>query len=215
MKTYHNNNNITTIIIGKMTRITRNKNKYFRKKSLLRRRNTRKKYNKRTSRKKGGGSGCSRMKPYTPIKLKKWDGAHFDSKYWSTYQMENKLRGRTIDTSWGEHLFKLLGKFFDITESDSQRYKINKTDKELYLEFYNDKKGWLAKQWYIYSGGPEDMLQPVESPEDKRINSDHVDFFAWLTQTPTLTGEPADYVNLFIRKNAPDPCEYETSSTDV
>jgi hypothetical protein len=194
-----------------MTRITRNKNKHFRKKSLLRRRNTRKKYNKRTSRKKGGGSGCSTMVSYTPIKLKKWDGAHFSTKYWKTDKIEENLQGRTIHTSWGEHLFTLLGNFFDITEPESLKYKINKIDKELYLGFYNDKKGWLAKQWYIYLGGPGYMLQPVEPTHDERINSDHVNFFAWLTQTPTLTSEPAVYVDIFNKTNAPYPCEYETS----
>lgn len=202
-----------------MTRITRNKNKQFRKKSLLRRRNTRKKYNKRTSRKKGGGGGCSTMNRddvVRPRELKQWDGAHFDTQHWLADNMKTKLGDRTIVSSWGERLYVLLGEFFDgtgIMGSDLQGYKINKADKELYLEFYNDKKDWLAKQWYIYTGGPNVMT--LNESDDKQINVDHVDFFAWLTQTPTLTGKTALYVDLFKGKKAPNPCEYESSLTDV
>ncbi len=208
-----------------MTRITRNKNKQFRKKSLLRRRNTRKKYNKRTSRKKGGGAGCSTMNRYgvyQPRELKKWDGPHFGTLFWSVPIIETKLRRRTIHSSWGERLYVLLGEFFDGKGDFSKEYEINKADKELYLEFYSDKKDWLAKQWYIYIGGPDVMLKKLTEggDDDYKLSSNTPevgDFFAWLTHSTFHNKET--YTTLFgegeTEIKAPNPCEYESSRTDV
>jgi hypothetical protein len=203
-----------------MTRITRNKNKQFRKKSLLRRRNTRKKYNKRTSRKNGGGAGCSTMKYVSlPETLKKWDGAHFGTLFWSVPVMETKLRRRTIHSSWGERLYVLLGEFFDGKCKFSKEYEINKADKELYLEFYSDKKDWLAKEWYISIGGPYVMLEELTEGENHKLSntSEVYNFFAWLTHSTFHSKE--SYTTLFgegeTEIKAPNPCEYESSRTDV
>jgi hypothetical protein len=205
--------------MSKLSLIKRNKNNHFRKKSTLRRRNTRRKYSSKKSKSKnGGGSGASRFQEY---RLKPWN-----PKIFFKTKHNDKMHCTTLvttDRGWQSIMYNTLIHFFDNFPDILQKPANIDIIKTTYLDFYEDKKDWLVKQYCISTNATDISKYSIKPPKQDsemislRMNHDVVSFLSWLTNLEYKDADENIRQNEFWRNiTAPNPDEYDSpaSSSD-
>ena len=117
-------------------------------------------------------------------------------------------------------MYNTLIHFFDNFPDILQKPANIDIIKTTYLDFYQDKKDWLVKQYCIFTNAPVISKYSIKpTPRDSemtslRMNDDDVLFFSWLTNINYINPEQTkDRNDFWLDISAPKPEEYESHSS--
>jgi hypothetical protein len=92
--------------------------------------------------------------------------------------------------------------------------------KTTYLDFYEDKKDWLVKQYCISTNATDISKYSIKPPKQDsemislRMNHDVVSFFSWLTNLEYT--DPRENIlrnDVWLSRTAPNPDEYDSPAS--
>jgi hypothetical protein len=114
-------------------------------------------------------------------------------------------------------MYESLIHFFDNFPDILQKPANIDIIKTTYLDFYQDKKDWLVKQYCIFMNTSKDtMMKFINEPDQdqvgmlKKMTDDNISFFSWLTNLKYK--DEADNTrrnDFWLSRTAPNPDEYD------